>query len=93
MTLENVMGLSAISALHRVYHANIGITTQPRMRPITWKPQAGRGCPQDDGLADNRRGLKVGNGATPGDHRAGDEAQPQGMPTWGSVSEGIASRA
>ena len=36
----------------------VGITTQPRMRPITWNPRAGRGCLQDDGLADNRQGIK-----------------------------------
>jgi hypothetical protein len=28
------------------------------MRPITWNPQARRGYPQDDGLADNRQGIK-----------------------------------
>jgi hypothetical protein len=52
VTPEIVMGLSATSAL-RDYYADVGITTQPRMRPITWNPQAGRGCLQDDGLADN----------------------------------------
>ena len=58
VTLESVMGLSATSALHQVYHADVGITAQPRMRLITWNPQAERERPQDGWLADSRQGIK-----------------------------------